>query len=165
VPEQGTADPRKEARIVRELLLHGLRATHARLQRCLEDLSDEEAQTSPAGLSPIIWQAGHVATTDFAFARRVDGRTEAPAGYADLFQMGTGGQAAYPPLAHVRGAVDRAQQVLEALAGSVALETPVQGRGYSTAGEMLIFAVYHRGYHVGKAATLRALLKKPRLFG
>jgi uncharacterized damage-inducible protein DinB len=155
VPEQGPADPRKEARIVRELLLHGLRATHARLQRCLEDLSDEEAQTSPAGLSPIIWQAGHVATTDFAFARRVDG----------LFQMGTGGQAAYPPLAHVRGAVDRAQQVLEALAGSVALETPVQGRGYSTAGEMLIFAVYHRGYHVGKAATLRALLKKPRLFG
>jgi uncharacterized damage-inducible protein DinB len=150
---------------VRELLLYGLKVTHARLQRCLEDLSDDEARTSPAGLSPIIWQAGHVATSDFAFARRVDGRTEAPAGYADLFQMGTGGEAAYPPLADVRREVDRAQQLLEALAGAVPLEMPVDGRNYRTAGEMLVFAIYHRGYHVGKATTLRALLKKPRLFG
>ncbi|MDR7544275.1 MAG: DinB family protein [Armatimonadota bacterium] len=150
---------------MRELLLYGLRATHTRLQRCLEDLTDEEARMTPAGLSPIIWQAGHVATTDFAFARRADGRTEAPAGYADLFQVGTGGDAAYPPLADVRSAVDRAQQVLEELAGSVTLEMAVDGRNYRTAGEMLVFAVYHRGYHVGKAATLRALLKKPRLFG
>jgi hypothetical protein len=41
----------------------------------------------------------------------------------------------------------------------------VDGRNYRTAGEMLVFAIYHRGYHVGKATTLRALLKKPRLFG
>lgn len=150
---------------MRELLLYGLKATHARLQRCLEDLTDDEARTSPAGLSPIIWQAGHVATSDFALARRVDGRTESPAGYADLFQMGTGGEAPYPPLADVRREVDRAQQVLETLAGAVPLETPVDSRNYRNVGEMLVFAIYHRGYHVGKAATLRALLKKPRLFG
>jgi uncharacterized damage-inducible protein DinB len=151
---------------VRELLLYGLRATHTRLQRCLDDLSDDEARMSPAGgLSPIIWQAGHVATTDFAFARRVDKQTSIPQGYEALFQMGTGGQAAYPSLADVRGSLNAAQQILEALAGTGTLDAPVDGRSYSTVGEMLVFAAYHRGYHVGKITTLRALLKKPRLFG
>jgi hypothetical protein len=45
------------------------------------------------------------------------------------------------------------------------LDAPAEGRSYSTVEEMLVFAVYHRGYHVGKITTLRALLKKPRLFG
>lgn len=30
-------------------------------------------------------------------------------------------------------------------------------------GDVLVFACFHRGYHVGKIATLRALLNKPRL--
>jgi uncharacterized damage-inducible protein DinB len=150
---------------VRELLLYGLLATHTRLRRCLDDLSDDEAHTSPAGLSPVIWQAGHVATTDFAFARRVDTRASIPHGYEALFQTGTGGAAAYPPLAEVRGNLDAAQEILEALAGTGTLDAPAEGRSYRTVGEMLVFAAYHRGYHVGKITTLRALLKKPRLFG
>jgi uncharacterized damage-inducible protein DinB len=151
---------------VQELLLYGLHATYTRLLRCLEDLTDGEARSVPAGgLSPIIWQAGHVATTDFAFARRVDGLTTLPTGYEALFQMGTGGQASYPPLAEVRGALERAQQALEGIAKSAPLDGPVEGRSYRTVGEMLVFAAYHRGYHVGKVTTLRALLKKPRLFG
>ncbi|MDR7419885.1 MAG: DinB family protein [Armatimonadota bacterium] len=151
---------------MRDLLLYGLQATHTRLQRCLEDLSEDEARTSPAGgLSPLIWQAGHVATTDFAFARRAGGQTPVPPGYETLFQMGTGGQADYPPLAAVRRNVDRAQQILEALTKTATLDAPADGRSYRTVGEMLVFAAYHRGYHIGKMTTLRALLKKPRLFG
>jgi uncharacterized damage-inducible protein DinB len=150
---------------MRELLLYGLQSTHTRLQRCLEDLTEQEAGAKPDGLTPIIWQAGHVATTDFAFARRADGHTEPPAGYEALFQMGTGGADSYPPLAEVRAALDRAQEILEQLSGEAPLDAPVKGRSYATVGEMLIFAAYHRGYHVGKVTTLRALLKKPRLFG
>jgi hypothetical protein len=150
---------------VRELLMFGLNSTHSRLLRCLDDVTEDEARQLPGGLSPIVWQAGHVATTDFAFARRAGGQAPFPQGYEALFQMGTGGQAAYPPLVEVRHNVDRAQQILQELVKTAKLDAPVEGRSYGTLEEMLVFAVYHRGYHVGKITTLRALLKKPRLFG
>lgn len=150
---------------MREFLLYGIEATHIRLMRCLEDLSDDEARRSPHGLSPVIWQAGHVALTDVNFARRADGTSEAQSGYTELFAMGTGGEAAYPPLAGVREAVVAAQRALEQAVRTVPLEAAVEGRGYATAGEMFAFALYHRGYHIGKITTLRALLEKPRLFG
>jgi uncharacterized damage-inducible protein DinB len=149
----------------RDVLLYGLSATHARLLRCLEDLSDDDARRTPHGLSPVVWQAGHIALTDAALARRADGRTEPPAGYEALFAMGTGGPAAYPPLAEVRDALNRGQQRLEEIARTVDPGARVDARHYSTVGEMLAFATYHRGYHVGKITTLRALLGKPRLFG
>ena len=149
-----------------DFLLYGLTATHTRLFRCLDDLTDDEARRSPAGgLSPIIWQAGHLALTDFNFARRADGRSAAPDGYGDLFKPGTGGEAAYPSLAEVKDALQRGQQALEAVARTADLSVPVDAPSYKTVGEMLIFTYYHRGYHIGKITTLRALLKKPRLFG
>jgi uncharacterized damage-inducible protein DinB len=150
---------------MREFLLYGIEVTHARLMRCLEDLSDDEARRSPHGLSPVIWQAGHMALTDVNFARRADGTAEAPLGYAELFAMGTGGEAAYPPLAEVREAAVAAQRALEQAVRTVPLDAAVEGRGYATVGEMFAFALYHRGYHIGKVTTLRALLEKPRLFG
>jgi hypothetical protein len=134
--------------------------------RCLADLTEEEAQRSPVGgLSPIVWQAGHTALTDYNMARRADGRTQAPDGYEKLFEMGTGGPAVYPSLSEVREHCTRAQAILEEIAKTANLDAPVDGRSYSTVHEMLTFAVYHRGYHVGKVTTLRALLHKPRLFG
>jgi hypothetical protein len=144
---------------------YGLTATYERMVRCLADLTDDEARGMPDGLTPIIWQAGHIALTDFQFARRADARSEAPAGYAGLFAAGTGGAAAYPPLAEVRDAAARAHAVLEAVARTADLGAPVEARNYGTIGEMLAFVLYHRGYHVGKMTTLRALLKKARLFG
>jgi uncharacterized damage-inducible protein DinB len=150
---------------MRDLLLYGLSATHTRLRRCLEDMSDEEAGRSPSGLTPVAWQVGHVALVDFGFARRADPTTRAPDGYEALFTMGTGGVAAYPPLSELLEAAARAQRLLEAVAHDGRLETAVDARSYATLGEMLAFAAYHRGYHVGKITTLRALLGKPRLFG
>ena len=149
-----------------ETLLYGLTATHTRIHRCLADLIDEEARRSPmAGLAPIVWQVGHLAWADSSMARRVDGGSAAPDGYSDLFKTGTGGEAAYPPLAEVKEVLDRAQQSLEAVARSADPTTPLEARNYGNVGEMLVFASYHRGYHMGKMTTLRALLKKPRLFG
>ncbi|MFN3286306.1 MAG: hypothetical protein ACK45F_08505 [bacterium] len=36
---------------------------------------------------------------------------------------------------------------------------------YRNVGEMLALSAYHRGYHIGKMTTVRALLGKRRLFG
>jgi uncharacterized damage-inducible protein DinB len=152
---------------VDETLLYGLNATHERISKVLDDLTDDDARRQPApGLAPIVWQAGHIALIDAQYARRVDQQTAAPAGFEDLFKIGTGGEpAAYPSLSAVRAVVDAAQRAMVAIATTRPASTPVDSPRYKTVGEMLTFAVYHRGYHVGKITTLRAMLKKPRLFG
>jgi uncharacterized damage-inducible protein DinB len=152
---------------VDETLLYGLTVTHDRIGKVLDDLSDDDARRQPApGLAPIIWQAGHIALYDASFARRVDAQTAAPAGFEQLFTAGTGGEpAAYPSLSVVRAAVDDAQRALVAIATAHSASTPIDSPRYKTVGELLTFAVYHRGYHVGKITTLRAMLKKARLFG
>jgi len=149
----------------RDVALFGLTATFTRINRCLEDISEEEARKLPSGLTPLIWQAGHIAASDFSFAARADGKAKAPAGYDTLFSRGTGGEAQYPSLAEVKGTLARAQQALEAVARAADLSAPLDAPNYSNVGEMLTFVAYHRGYHVGKMTTLRALLHKPRLFG
>lgn len=152
---------------MKETALYGLNATKTRVHRCLEEISEDDARRSPIpGLAPIVWQVGHLAWSDFGFAHRADGRTEMPDGYEALFKPGTGGGGeTYPSLDEVKAAFDRAQQSLESAARTVDLGTPVEARNYGNVGEMLVFACYHRGYHIGKMTTLRALLKKARLFG
>jgi uncharacterized damage-inducible protein DinB len=86
----------------KDLLRYALEATRDRVIRCLEDLSEEEARRVVQGLSPVVWQVGHLAQADGVLL---------------------------------------------------------------SVGEMLAFSAYHRGYHIGKMATLRALLGKPRLLG
>ncbi len=149
-----------------QMVLQLLSATHQRVLRCLEDLSEDDAQRSPAGnLSPIIWQAGHLAFADARYAVRADRLYALPAAFEGLFKGGTGGTGAYPALTEVRMAFNTAQRAIEDVAKSVDLARPVDAQAYKNVGEMLMFACYHRGYHIGKMATLRALLGKPRLFG
>lgn len=150
-----------------ETALYGLNATQIRVHRCLEEISENDARRSPIpGLAPIVWQVGHLAWSDFGFARRADGRTEMPDGYEALFKPGTGGgDESYPSLDEVKEAFNHAHQALESAARTVDPDTPVETRNYGNVGGMLVFACYHRGYHIGKMTTLRALMKKHRLFG
>ncbi len=151
---------------VQQTLLYGLNATMTRLQRSIGDLTDEEARRVPLeGLAPIVWQAGHVAFTDAYFARKVDGRSRVPDGYPELFKSGSGGPANYPPLAEVNEVAAASQRSLEALVRTADLATPLESDRYSNVAELIMFICQHRGYHIGKMNTLRALLKKPRLFG
>ena len=145
--------------------LYGLTATATRVLRCVEDVSDDEARRTPTNLSPIVWQLGHLAQSDGGFLQRGGVVSPAPASFAELFKTGSGGSAIYPPLAEVRAVFEATQRELEKLARSADLTQRVDARNYGTLGEMLVFAAYHRGYHVGKMTTLRALLGKPRLFG
>lgn len=152
---------------MKETALYGLNATQTRVHRCLEEISEDDARRSPIpGLAPIVWQVGHLAVVDFAFARRAGGHTETPEGYEALFKPGTGGGAdTYPSLREVTEAFKLAHHELESAVRTADLGTPLETRNYSNIGEMLAFACYHRGYHIGKMTTLRALLKKARLFG
>lgn len=149
----------------RSIVAYGLTASFTRVQRCVEDISETEAGGTPNNLTPIIWQLGHLALTDGGFLRLAGGTSPAPDSFKVLFKTGSGGPADYPPLAEVRPVFEAAQRKLQELAQSADLIQPVESRNFATIGEMLVFAAYHRGYHIGKMTTLRALLGKPRLFG
>jgi hypothetical protein len=160
----------------RALLQHQLTVSQQILKRSLHGISEEEARSTPNSLSPIVWQAGHIALGDFGFARGdlgfVVGADVAPAGIlpdnsAALFKTGTGGAAAYPPFGDVVGSVDASHDALVRAVAEADLSTPNKGPGglWNTRAEAFAFAVTHRWYHVGKINTLRALLGKPRLFG
>lgn len=153
----------------RALISKQLAVAHRLLKLTLHDVSDDEAKRSPAQpLSPIVWHAGHVAFTNFSFAV---GRRAAPArvpeGYPALFAMGTGGGAGYPALSTVVEVLDDSHTALLAAVTRADLAAPNEGPfgAWSNVAEMFVFAGNHCSYHIGKIATLRALLGKPRLIG
>ena len=148
-----------------------LQRTHERVRQCLADLSAEEARRLPLPrLSPVVWQVGHLAFYDARYAERAGvghghGMPELPRQYEHLFKIGTGGEADYPPIDQVVEVFDGTNAALQAIGRSGDLAKPVEGELYKDIGGMLFFACIHRNYHIGKMATLRALLNKPILFG
>lgn len=146
-----------------------LQRSHERVQQCIADLSREEAHRSPIPrLSPVVWQVGHLAFYDALYAERAGVAHAVPAipgDYERLFEAGTGGQAEYPPVDQVWKAFDRTHGALLEIAERADLAKPIEGQLYKDVGGMLMFACVHRTYHIGKMATLRALLDKPVLFG
>ncbi len=154
---------------VRAAIQFQLQRTHERVQQCLADLSADEARRSPLPLlSPVVWQVGHVTFYDALYGERAGVGHAVPAiphEYEHLFKAGTGGQAEYPPIDQVDKVFDRTNTALQTIARSADLAKPVEGQMYKDVGGMLIFACVHRNYHIGKMATLRALLDKPVLFG
>lgn len=153
----------------RALIRKQLAVGHRLLTLTLHDISDGEAKRSPSPpLSPIVWHAGHVAFSNFSFAL---GRQAAPArvpeGYPALFAMGTGGDADYPAFSAVVEVLDDSHAALLAAVAGADLDAANEGPfgAWSNLAEMFAFASNHCSYHVGKIATLRALLGKPRLIG
>ncbi len=155
----------QELTINRDVALIEAARTNHILLRTLGDLDEGELQRSPAGgLSPIIWQVGHIASSD-AFFARLCGHTFAPdAAFEALFGRRTGGVKPYPPRAEVTLVYEAARAALESVARTADLSQPVEYERFKTVGDVLSFAYFHRGYHIGKICTLRALLSKPRLF-
>ncbi|MDQ7849513.1 MAG: DinB family protein [Armatimonadota bacterium] len=150
----------------RGLLAEMLDGTAHRIHRVLTDISEEDARARPQGLAPIVWQVGHIALVDARALVRSGVAVEVPPAFEPLFTAGSGGEADYPPLASVLPVLDRVNDRLRQLALEGDLARKVEGtHSYATAGEALLFLLYHRGYHIGKITTLRALLGKGRVFG
>lgn len=145
---------------------HVLTVTHDRLRQSIGDLSEADARHVLAGkLTPAVWQIGHLAYVDGNYVRRSGGQSPAPAHYENLFKPGTGGAQDYPTLAEVWKVFDAVNRALVDRAAAADYQTPVDAPAYTCVGEMLVYCGYHRGYHIGKLTTLRALLGKPVLFG
>jgi len=148
-------------------IIQQLNVAYGRLRRCADDLTDEEARRVLAGtLLPVTWQIGHLAVVDTSFVNRAGGRHECPGGYTEMFRPGSVGTAQYPPFPDVWAAFETAHQALLRTAGGADLDAAAESSAgtYTNVGEMLIFACVHRGYHIGKITSLRALLGKPVLF-
>jgi hypothetical protein len=152
----------------RTLLQEQLAGSHQIIKYTLGEVSDQDARRMPAAtLSPIIWQVGHLALTNGSFAKRAGVTVPVPENYAALFKGGSGGEAAYPPLEEVVRVFDDTHRgLVSAVAGADLDAADDAPRGlWKNLGGMFAFANAHRWYHVGKIASLRALLGKPRLFG
>ena len=129
------------------------------------DLTDDEMQRAPAGgLSPVIWQVGHVAVSDAFFARLCGSDVTVPEGFDALFGRGTGGVKTYPPFAEIKTYYERMQAALEAIAQSAEMGRAVESKNFKTVADALSFNCFHRGYHIGKMCTLRGLLGRAPLF-
>ena len=150
----------------RGLLAGMLDGTFTRIQRVLTDITEEDGRAGPQGLTPVVWQVGHMALTDSRALSRLAIPVPVPGTYEALFTTGTGGAANYPPLETVVPVMAQINAQLRQLALEGDLDQAIEGtRSYRNVGEALVFLIYHRGYHIGKITTLRALLGKQRIFG
>ena len=154
----------------RALILYQLALSQGMVRRCIDDITDAESGTRPnAKLAPVVWQVGHLALADVQFAGFAGTPLDVPLpnAYADLFRQGTGGVSEYPPLTAVAKTLDATHTALLRLAEKARLDTRLETSGapVSTVAELLAFVCTHRWYHMGKIASLRGLLDKPRPFG
>ena len=135
--------------------------SHDRLREAVNGVSEADAARVLAGkLTPIVWQVGHLALVDGNYVRRTGGESPMPARFAELFKQGSGGEQDYPPLSEAWNVFDATHRALVDRAAGVDYQKPVDAPSYKTIGEMLMYASYHRGYHIGKIMTLRSLLGK-----
>lgn len=150
----------------RGYVTHLLNLSHSRVREAIDGVSDTEARRVLAGkLTPIVWQVGHLALVDSTYVGRSGGESPVPARYTELFKQGSGGEQNYPSLSEVWNVFDTTHRALADRAAGAAYETPVPPSvtappAYKTVGEMLLYASYHRGYHIGKIMSLRGLLGK-----
>jgi hypothetical protein len=150
---------------VRDIFLMEINRTNRILLRTLEDLSADELQRSPvSGLSPVIWQVGHVAATDAYFARMCGADVTLLEEFTGLFGRNSGGAKPYPGLADVKPVYEMGQQTLEALSQSAEMGRAIESKNFKTVADALSFNCFHRGYHIGKICTLRALMGRQPLF-
>jgi hypothetical protein len=143
-----------------------LTLSHNRVREAIDGVSDADARRVMAGkLTPIVWQIGHLALVESNWVRRAGGESPVPPRYAEVFKQGTGGEQDYPALSEVWTVFDTTHKAMMDRAGGAVYDTPLPPTGtatppYKTVGEMLLYASYHRGYHIGKVMSLRGLLGK-----
>jgi DinB superfamily len=150
--------------ITRRMVTEQLDLYHARLGRALEGITEEEGRRVLAGcLAPIVWQVGHLAVVDALWIQRAGRSYAVEPRYSDLFKPGTGGEAEYPALTEVWGVFSSVHGALLKFVDEADFAKPLEhpAGAYTSVGGMFVYACYHRGYHVGKTGTLRALLGKP----
>lgn len=145
----------------RAALRQQLQLTFERIENAVKDLPPGQWTASPQGLTPVVWQVGHVAATAARLLERAGRAFPVPAPYGELFASGSSGSAAWPePQAVLRFFQDTHDALLQLTEGDLDRPVAPPPTYYRTVGEGLLQQSYHRGYHLGKIATLKALLEK-----
>lgn len=140
--------------------------TRERIHQSVADLEPGEWTARPQGLAPILWQVGHLALVDGEAARRLGRPVTIPESFQSLFRYGSTGDGPYPDPKEVLALFNQVSEELAVVAqGDLAQPSNDPSGRTQTIGDLLVFLIYHRGYHHGKIMTLRSLLGKPRLLG
>jgi len=154
----------------RALVQYQLALSHRMVGRCVGDLADWEAARRPDGvLAPAVWHVGHLAAADLKFlgVAGIVPAVNLPESYPALFRPGTGDAEDYPPLGEVAKTFHATHEAIVRAVAEANLDAAVENSPgpFATLGEMFSFTAAHRWYHIGKIASLRGLLGKPRPFG
>lgn len=166
-----------QAQAIRDAGIFSLGTTRWLTSQAIADLTPEQwiFQAAP-GANHILWNVGHVATSEAGFIPMTGGKTSAvPDGYKDLFGSGTEPKASlrdYPDPKEVTGVFVRVRQDLVAhfkgLSGEQ-LAAPTQGDMMKqlcpTVAQILNFCVLHEATHAGQILDSRRALGLPRFIG
>jgi hypothetical protein len=144
------------------LLVTQLHFVRSEFQRCLADVSDEDARKRPLPMNCISWIVGHLANQENAlwvfFAQGLD----MAIGLNDL--VGYGRPASTPPLDEMwavwREITSAADRYLDTLTvESMSKHLVFDGKPLDeTIGTKLMRNIYHYWYHIGQAHAVREML-------
>ena len=130
--------------------------------------------TAGEGTNHAMWIAGHIADTYGVFLTMIGGTSPVPESYSALFGHGstpTTDPAAFPPIAEVRAMVDEAHGALVSRLTSMSadeLAEPLCDQlkdECPTRAHIPNFFLFHDGFHLGQAASIRRALGMPALMG
>lgn len=148
-------------------LVTQLRFARSEFVRCLEGLSDDDAQKRLLPMNSISWMIGHLANQEqFYWVYLAQGKAVAP----DLNEIvGYGRPATTPPLPEMwqtwHAITAAADEFLDALTADQLTTYMVQGetKARETTGTMLLRNIYHYWFHTGEAHAVRQQLGHPDL--
>lgn len=148
-------------------LVQQLRFSRAEFQRCLEGLSDEDAQKRLLPMNCISWMIGHLALQEgFYWVTAAQGQ-EIPPDLRTL--VGFGQPASTPPLAEMwqvwAEITAAADPYLDTLTPTL-MESRLEYDGKplrETIGTMLLRNIHHYWFHIGEAHAVRQQLGHPNL--
>ena len=143
-------------------LVTQLHFARSEFRRCLEGLSDEDAQTRLLPINSISWMIGHLANQEqFYWVYLAQGKAVQP----NLYELvGTGRPATTPPLAEMwqvwQAITAVADEYLETVAAEQLTTHLIQGETKSreTVGTMLLRNIYHYWFHTCEAHAVRQQL-------
>ncbi|MCA9898823.1 MAG: DinB family protein [Ardenticatenaceae bacterium] len=143
-------------------LVTQLRFARSEFVRCLEGLSDDDAQKRLLPMNSISWMIGHLANQEqFYWVYLGQGKAVEP----NLYELvGTGRPATTPPLPDMwqtwHAITAAADEFLDALTAEQLTTYMVQGetKARETTGTMLLRNIYHYWFHTGEAHAVRQQL-------
>lgn len=143
-------------------LVSQLRFARSEFMRCIDGVSDQDAQRRLEPMNCISWIVGHLANQEqFYWVRLAQGKMVAP----DLNdRVGFGKPASTPPLEEMIGLWREITKTADPYLDTITAEmlptyfTFGQKQLGETIGQMLLRNIYHYWFHTGEAHAVRQML-------